>query len=68
MGDSGPHGNLGVEVLGVAEVTRHEGDHYVGMAALGADESLGVRFPPVELLEPPAVVITVGTMRQGGTA
>ncbi len=49
VGQAGAHGELGVEVLGVAAVARHERDDDVRVPALGADERLGVGLAPIEL-------------------
>ena len=49
VGQPGAHGELGVQMLGVPAVTGHERDHDVRVAALGADERLGVGLAPVEL-------------------
>jgi hypothetical protein len=45
-----PHRNLGIEVLLIATVTRHERDDDVRVTALRADEGLGVGLAPVDLI------------------
>ena len=51
MDQAGPHRNLGIEVLLIAPVTGHERDDDVRVAALRADEGLGVGLAPVDLVQ-----------------
>ena len=51
MDQPGPHRDLRIQVLLIAQVTGHERDDDVRVAALRADEGLGVGLAPVDLVQ-----------------